>query len=103
MNLALVNPFVSLPRLGLFRRRAPVRQPLWVASAPNSVSALEKGAFLAIPSGGAPTVTCVRGALWITHDDMPEDIVISDGESYTSGHPGRMLVFALQASSAVVS
>lgn len=103
MNLALANPFASLPRLGLNRRRTPVRQPVWVASTPNAVSTLEKGAFLAVPSGAAPTVTCLRGALWITHDNEPADIVISAGESYTSAHDGRMLVFALHASSAMVA
>ena len=103
MNLALANLFTSLPRLSLFRNRRPVRQPVWVASSPNAVSTLEKGAFLAVPAGSTPTVTCLRGALWITHDGLPADVVISEGESYTGAHPGRMLVFALHASSAMVA
>jgi hypothetical protein len=102
MNLALPNPFAFPAFLGRFRTRPPVRQPLRVAAIPNAITTLDKGAFLALPADAGATVTCLNGALWITHDNQPVDIVISAGESYTRCHESRMLVFALQASSAMV-
>jgi hypothetical protein len=51
-----------------------------------------------IPDIARVQVTCNRGALWLTLDNDPRDIVLEDGESFFSTEHRRALVFAFEPS-----
>jgi hypothetical protein len=44
-------------------------------------------------------IKCLGGALWITQDEDPRDIVLQPGESFTLDRKGPAIVWALAASS----
>lgn len=102
MNLALTRfaPFLAgllLPASARSRAGSP-------ALPAGAVAFIPKGAFLRLPKHArTATVSCLSGCLWTTLDNDPTDIVIAAGESYSTQRADIMLVFALEASSAVVS
>jgi DUF2917 family protein len=51
-----------------------------------------------IPDIARVQVTCSRGALWVTLDNDPRDIVLEAGESFFSTEHRRALVFAFEPS-----
>jgi hypothetical protein len=51
-----------------------------------------------IPDIARVQVTCGRGALWVTLDNDPRDIVLEAGESPFSTEHRRALVFAFEPS-----
>ena len=57
---------------------------------------IQKGATLVVHKPQHRDVTCLQGALWITHDGDPKDIVLDAGEHYEADRPTRMLIHALE-------
>lgn len=51
-----------------------------------------------IPDISGVQVVCRRGALWITLDHDPRDIVLEAGETFFSTEHRRAIVFAFEAS-----
>lgn len=103
MNLAF-NPFAAFLELHRFRpaNRQPTAPVSWTIPAAQGARSIDKGATLVVPQAAGTIVTCSRGCLWITHDGDVKDIVISAGESYRSARASRMLVYGLEASSALL-
>ena len=64
---------------------------------------LDKGATMTIACPLRCEVHCVLGALWITHDGDPKDIVVEAGHSYRADRNARMLVYALEDSEYVMT
>jgi hypothetical protein len=69
---------------------------------------LKKGAVtlgpnqtLKVVDGAGSTVTAVEGAVWITEENRPNDIVLEPGRSYQLREPGVALVNSLGGSAAV--
>ena len=54
----------------------------------------------ALRPDGELRVACVSGALWVTLDNDPRDIVLERGQSWTIPARGRCLIYALGASEA---
>jgi hypothetical protein len=103
MNTTL--PLAAFPYSGWFRS---LRQPWSLAgghrltTSPTHSTSIDKGASLVVERPLGICVTCARGALWITHDGCPKDVVIEAGERYESESNARMIVHGLAASSALV-
>jgi hypothetical protein len=55
-----------------------------------------------VPDASQVRFTCREGALWITLDNDPRDIVLEAGEAFTTDQARRALVYALQASTLYV-
>ncbi len=51
-----------------------------------------------VPSNAAFEIACQEGALWITLDNDPRDIVLEPGQCFTTPTNGQALVYALQPS-----
>lgn len=102
MDLAL-NRFTPAASALFHGRRA--KQTARPAAAPaDPVQSIQKGAFLRLPQDTAlATVTCLRGCFWITIDGQPADIVITEGQSFTTGRADLTLVFALEPSAGRLS
>jgi hypothetical protein len=73
---------------GLVRRANAARAP--------QALALEKNAIHPIAHPLGRTVTCESGALWLTFDNTPPDVVLEAGESFTCTNQNRLLIQALQ-------
>jgi hypothetical protein len=50
------------------------------------------------PAEGRMVVHCRSGALWITHDGDPRDVILDENESYLVDRRDRMMVHALRGS-----
>ena len=50
------------------------------------------------PAVGRMVLHCRSGALWITHDGDPRDVILDANESYRVDRADRMTVHALQGS-----
>lgn len=48
-------------------------------------------------------ISCREGVLWLTQTGNPGDHLIRAGESFSVGHPGLVLISALEDSTYVVS
>jgi hypothetical protein len=55
---------------------------------------LQKGKLFRVQEAAGRTVTVHRGAVWITEQDNPRDVVLRPGQSFTFGRPGLALVEA---------
>jgi len=55
-----------------------------------------KGSLLSLGEGNRVEIGCESGALWITQDNDPRDVVLNAGEAFVSDRPGTVLVYALQ-------
>lgn len=55
-----------------------------------------KGSLLSLGQGNSVEIGCESGAVWITQDNDPRDVVLNAGESFVSDRPGIVLVYALQ-------
>ena len=55
-----------------------------------------------MPEGAGTTVTARAGAVWITEQDSPHDVVLTTGESFTLARRGLALVQAFRDASIVV-
>jgi hypothetical protein len=47
------------------------------------------------PAQGRLVVHCRKGAVWITHDGDPKDVILDANESYAVARPNRMTMHAL--------
>jgi hypothetical protein len=65
-------------------------QPIAVAD-----TILSPGRAFAIPCGAGRRLACLDGALWVTIDSDPRDIVLAAGESLVLDLPRRALLLAL--------
>ncbi len=56
---------------------------------------LQPGKIVRLREGPGTTVTaCAGGAVWITEEDSPRDVVLTPGQSFTLARPGLALVQA---------
>ena len=49
-----------------------------------------------IPDAAAVQIRCTAGALWITLDHDPRDVVLAPGESFSTPEHRRALLYALE-------
>ena len=56
---------------------------------------------LKVLDGAGSTVCAVEGAVWITEENQPRDIVLEAGGCYRLEHPGVALVNSLSGNAAV--
>ncbi len=59
---------------------------------------LQKGALVSFMKPGALTVECIRGLIWITHDNEPNDIILTPGQMHLVQSDERMIVQGLSDS-----
>jgi hypothetical protein len=60
---------------------------------------IAQGATEELPiAAGRMVLHCLSGALWITHDGDPRDVILAANESYLVDRPDRMTVHALRGS-----
>lgn len=64
---------------------------------------LPNRAIFAVPDGAGVGIECRSGAVWITLDRDPRDIVLGPGERFESSEHRRVLVSALESSCISVS
>jgi len=62
---------------------------------------LERGQMLKVRDGAGNTVCALEGAVWITENNQPQDIVLEAGGCYRLRKPGLAIVHALSGSAAV--
>jgi hypothetical protein len=76
-----------------------LRSRLDGAAAPRSMPAtrLERGATAWIARPLGRTVRCESGALWLTFDGEPEDVILEAGASHVCTKAGRLSVHAMAA------
>ena len=55
-----------------------------------------KGSLLSLGQGNQVEIGCESGAVWITQDNDPRDVVLNAGERFVSDRSGTVLVYALQ-------
>ncbi len=67
-----------------------------------SLTRLEKDVLLTIRNGQGRCLAVFRGAVWLTQENDPRDIVLQSGDSFTFDRQGVALVHALEATSLVV-
>jgi hypothetical protein len=92
MNFALASHLAPIDSTARFivsmiprRKRSPA----------EPVSTLQRGGMARILRPRGCLVECVRGTLWITHDDYPEDVIIDAGDVYLAQRDTRMLVYCM--------
>ncbi|MCZ0732861.1 DUF2917 domain-containing protein [Phreatobacter sp. AB_2022a] len=63
----------------------------------NALIHLQRGGLVRLGERGdaGTIVSCLDGALWITHDNDRRDIVLMAGESYAVESPGLTVVCAI--------
>jgi hypothetical protein len=64
--------------------------------------ALQRGQFLRVVNGAGSTVTAHGGAVWITEQDNPRDVVLRSGQNMTLRRAGVALVEAFEDASIVL-
>jgi hypothetical protein len=60
---------------------------------------LQRGRFLRVLDGAGSTVTAHAGAVWITEQDSPRDVVLRAGQSMKLRRAGLALVEAFSDAS----
>jgi hypothetical protein len=60
---------------------------------------LQQGGVVRLREGRGITVTARAGAVWITEQDNPRDVVLTPGQSFTLARPGVALVQAVRDAS----
>ncbi len=72
------------------------------ASLDPSLTKLEKDALLHVRDASGRCLAVFRGAVWLTQENDPRDILLESGDSFTFDRQGLALVHALEATSLVV-
>ena len=67
----------------------------------NGAVQLGPNQTLKVVDGAGSTVTAVQGAVWITEENRPNDIVLESGKSYRLRERGVALVNSLGGAAAV--
>lgn len=62
---------------------------------------LERGEVLKVHDGAGSTVCALEGAVWITEDHQPKDIVLEEGQCYRLQYPGLAILHPLSGPAAV--
>ena len=86
---ALRSPLAWLQKAMAFVPHASTASPV------NQVHVLEAGDTIEVTQPLQHELVCMKGRLWITHDNMPADVVIDRGERYVAASDSRMLVHAI--------
>ena len=99
-RIARAQRFVS----SVIGRRRPETgaQPSQTILASMPTIDLRQGSIVRLPEGPGTTVTACAGAVWITEQDSPRDVVLSPGQSFTLARPGLALVQAFRDASILV-
>ncbi|MBX3652591.1 MAG: DUF2917 domain-containing protein [Ramlibacter sp.] len=63
---------------------------------------LDRRALFSVADAAGVQITCREGAVWITLDNDPRDIVLEPDASFTATDHRRAIVYALQASRVTV-
>jgi hypothetical protein len=63
---------------------------------------LQRGTIVRLREDPGTTITASAGAVWITEEDSPHDVVLTPGESFTLAHPGLTLVQAFRDASLAI-
>jgi hypothetical protein len=63
---------------------------------------LQRGTVVRLREGPGTTITASAGAVWITEENSPHDVVLSPGESFTLARPGLTLVQAFRDASLAI-
>ena len=96
---SLLNPEVRLT--GAAARLLGGRETVGSALAmppPAPPLRLRRQAIFAVEHPLGKQLRCIVGALWVTHDGDPKDILVTVGEIYRVDRCARMLVAALEDS-----
>lgn len=56
---------------------------------------LPDGSSHAVAGALGTTLRCVGGTLWVTQAGMPDDVILMNGQTYTSMHRGKVVAMAL--------
>jgi len=62
---------------------------------------LQRGEVLKVRDGMGNTVCALEGAVWITEDHQPKDIVLEEGQCYRLRYPGLAILHPLSGAAAV--
>ena len=89
MNLALsLAPF--FPRHARYRFPAPAV----LRARPDQF--LPRRSILDLGNAQGLTITCTRGAIWLTHDGDPKDVVLEAGQSHAVTRAARLIAQGLE-------
>jgi len=64
-------------------------------SAESEHHSLESGTVITVDRPLGRHIECLGGALWVTHDGDPKDVILEAGQRYRPVRNSRMLVQAL--------
>jgi len=64
----------------------------------SSVRSLGAGQILSLGRKGGSSVYCLSGALWVTREGSPADIVVRAGETRAIPGKGRLVISAFEDS-----
>lgn len=76
---------------------------LGVADAKNLSLNLERQGMLKLPVNAPVSVSCLEGAVWITLDNDPRDIVLEVGDVFNAPAHRQAIVYALKPSRVAVT
>ena len=107
MHISTLPMFTALfrPALNwspLFARTRTVARRAAPAAAQPSPS-LEQAQILWLDAPVGLQVRCRSGALWLTYDGQPRDIVVEQGQTHRCDAAGRLAIYALERSVVDVS
>lgn len=69
---------------------------------PSLVNGLRKGQLLALRGRRGARIESRRGAVWVTQDGDPNDVVLDAGEAHVLDHDAPVLIQALDAACVAV-
>lgn len=64
---------------------------------------LARHGHVGVIDGRGALVSCLRGAVWLTQDGDPRDIVLTSGQSFTLDRDGLAVIFATAESTLALS
>ena len=64
---------------------------------------MRKKGIVKLRDAAGVTIACREGAIWVTLDNDPRDIVLEPGESFTGAEHRPAMIYALQPSSLALS
>jgi Protein of unknown function (DUF2917) len=71
------------------------------SSLKQAITKLAKGDLLRFEDARGRSIVLVQGMVWITQEDDPRDVFLSDGESFAFNRPGVALVQAISDTSLI--
>jgi hypothetical protein len=64
---------------------------------------LARHSHVEVIDGRGASVRCLRGAIWLTQDGDPRDIVLTEGDMFTLDRDGLAIIFATSESTFALS